>query len=235
MEYIDGKTFSQVLDAIPDHRLTLIETVTNLKPIFQALKRMHDTIWFDDNGVQHTGIIHRDVSPENIMFAKDGTVKLMDFGAARNASMRGTQKLTGIIKAGYAPPEQFIGSGEAGAQGPWTDIYALAATIYRSVTGIRPQSSQQRQIHDDLQLPSSLKTDISPAKESVLLKGMALDYHCRYQTIEKFYHDLIKKDDYQKDAPIPTPTDKKLIACWGNSDSFYFNHYGDRIFFWKSC
>ena len=202
MEFIEGQTFMNVLKSMPESRLTIDDVLANISPAIDALERIHNTPWKDDEGNAHSGLIHRDISPDNIMFAGNGSLKLLDFGAARTVSMQGEFVLTGIVKPGYAPTEQFIGSGTAGAQGPWTDVYALAATIYRAITGKVPigslqrQAALQQQSKDPLVPPSQLGIPITSTQEAVLLKGMAMDYHDRYQTVRQFYLDL-------KTASIP--------------------------------
>lgn len=200
MEFIEGQTFMSVLKAMPQGRLTLADVLANISAAVDALERIHNTPWKDNENKTHSGLIHRDISPDNIMFSSDGSVKLLDFGAARTVSMQGEYVLTGIVKPGYAPAEQFIGSGVAGAQGPWTDVYALAATIYRAITGKVPPSSIQRQAKDTLVPPSAMGVPILPQQETVLLKGLAMDYRERYQSIRQFYKELSIEA-----TPPPTP------------------------------
>lgn len=214
MEFVDGKTFLEVLNAMPDNRLELNDVIMNIKPIFKALERIHTTPWTDANGKVHSGIVHRDISPDNIMFPKSGSVKLMDFGAARTVSLQGEFELTGIVKPGFAPVEQFVRSGSKGAQGPWTDVYALAATIYRAITGVKPQDSRRRQMNDALKLPSALGINITTKQEQVLLKGMALDYHYRYQTVKEFYQALKNAMIIPPPPPPPPPPNSLTKVYW---------------------
>lgn len=201
MEFIEGQTFAQVLSnkkLVPDGRLTLQTVLANLKPIINILERIHHTPYTDDKGIQHSGITHRDISPENIMYAADGTVKLLDFGAAR-VSDPGDPP-TGIIKPGYAPLEQQLSvKGSESAQGSWTDVYALAATIYRAITGQVPSNALTRYASDDLVPPRAFGIDISAQKEQILLKGLAIKYQDRYQSVSQFYNDLIAPE---KQTPI---------------------------------
>ena len=86
--------------------------------------------------------LHRDIAPDNIIIRPDGTPVLLDFGAARHAVGQMSRTLTGIIKAGYSPHEQY--SSNSRLQGPWSDVYALGATLYRAVTGSPPAESTSR-------------------------------------------------------------------------------------------
>lgn len=218
MEFIEGQTLADVLSRQPNERLPLQTVLANLKPIVNILERIHHTPYNDDKGVQHPGITHRDISPENIMYASDGTVKLLDFGAAR-VSDPGDPP-TGIIKPGYAPPEQeLVTSGE---QGAWTDVYALAATIYRAVTGQIPLSATNRMGTDSLIQPHAMGIQITPQEEKVLLKGLALKTEDRYQSVGEFYNDFFKP--VEKAPPILS-----ISAFTKNGDNYnaIINYNGD--------
>ena len=106
-----------------------------LRPLLDALQVLH----------QHN-LIHRDIAPDNIIVRPDDTPVLLDFGAARQAFAAHSKTLTSIVKAGYSPPEQYQSGQDA--QGPWTDIYALGATLYWAITGIAPDAAPARQLGD---------------------------------------------------------------------------------------
>lgn len=223
MEFIEGQTFEQALRRMSDKRLPLNTVLPNLKPIIDILERIHHTPYIDDNGMQHTGITHRDISPENIMYASNGTVKLLDFGAAR-VSDPGYPP-TGIIKPGYAPLEQQLSvPGPDSAQGSWTDVYALAATIYRAITGQIPPNALIRSTSDSLIPPSAMGIQITPHEEQVLLKGLAVKYQDRYQSVSQFYNDLI--------TPIPIPKSPATLTVSeftknGNNYTAFVTYNGD--------
>ena len=121
------------------------------------------------------------------MLLENGGVKLMDFGAARAYTEFGEKSLSIVLKHGYAPEEQYR---THGVQGPWTDIYALCATMYKCITGITPVESLQRMQGDTLQRPSQLGIPIPPWVEYALMKGMAVFQRDRYQSIAEFCDDL---------------------------------------------
>ena len=205
MEFIEGQTFTEVLNNQPNKRMPLKVVLPNLASLVDILERIHHTPWKDDNGILHQGIIHRDISPENIMFdGVNGTVKLLDFGAARVSDPH--DPLTGIYKPGYAAYEQEVSTGlYAASQGSWTDVYAFAATIYRAITGQIPVGATQRSIQDTLALPSNMGIEITPKAEQVLLKGMAIKYIDRYQSVRQFYDDLVNSEEpVEKNHPTLT-------------------------------
>ena len=112
---------------------------------------------------------------------EDGEVRLIDFGCARDIE-RGNETLTITLKHGYAPIEQYQTSG---GQGPWTDVYALCATIYFCLVGQKPPQALNRiGSEKSLILPSKLGIDISPQREAAIIHGLNLSPKNRYQTME---------------------------------------------------
>ena len=102
-----------------------------LHPLLDALELMHAA-----------DFLHRDIAPDNVIVRPDGTPVLLDFGSARRAVAEASHSLTGIVKAGYSPPEQYSSDGRL--QGPWTDVYALGAMLYHAVTGRPPDEATLR-------------------------------------------------------------------------------------------
>ena len=123
-------------------------------------------------------IIHRDINPGNIFLCDKG-VKLIDFGAARMSETEFEKTRSIVITPGYAPPEQYQSKSR---QGPWTDVYALAATLYRMLTGKRPLESIDRMVDDQLEMPRALNEEIPEWLERVIMNGMALNSTLRFQT-----------------------------------------------------
>lgn len=150
-----------------------------LLPVMRTLDKIHES-----------GIIHRDISPDNIKFAQNdasGTgLKLMDFGSARDYLNRNTYTME--LKDGYAPLEQY----SEHEQGPWTDVYALSAVIYRGITGQRPMRSVRRAEHDDLRMPSQLGISIPPVIEEILKRGLSIRKENRYQKMASMIKDVEK-------------------------------------------
>lgn len=169
MEYLEGLTFRQF---IKQNGLFEPEDLfRRLLPLMESLGHIHQS-----------GVIHRDISPDNIMVLEDGSLKLLDFGAARNYKTAGGAQYTAIARENYAPGEQFERNGN---QGPWTDIYALCATIYEGVTGCPPESSVQRLFLDELKKPSELGISIGAAYEKIIMKGLEMAPANRYPSLEQ--------------------------------------------------
>lgn len=174
MKYLEGITLKQYLGkyGVIQFR-NLIEMML---PLLEALIEIHSQ-----------GLIHRDISPDNIMVQHNSKLKLMDFGAARDYTESGNKSLTVILKPGYAPPEQYQ---THGVQGPWTDIYALCATIYKCLTGITPPDAIARVMDDKFKEPDQLDGKLSPDIKKILWKGMNIFPEERYQDIVEFGEDV---------------------------------------------
>lgn len=132
--------------------------------------------------VHKKNLIHRDISPANLMLLEDGSVKVLDFGTARAQSLMGEKILSIMLKPGFAPEEQYRTHGE---QGPWTDVYAICATFYRLITGETPPPSTDRAFEDSIKLPSELGAKITPKQEDVLMKGLAVKSADRIQSMDE--------------------------------------------------
>ncbi|WP_200389321.1 protein kinase domain-containing protein [Thiocapsa imhoffii] len=128
-----------------------------------------------------SGLRHRNLSTDNIYIIRQGRVKLLDFGAARFAAGEHSRSLSIILKPGYAPEEHYRTRGK---QGPWTDVYGLAATLYRAITGTAPPEALDRLDEDELIAPSRLGIGIAPAQEAVLLKALAVRAAARYPSMQ---------------------------------------------------
>ncbi len=173
MEFLDGKDLRQYLKE--KGRLPAEHAVKLLLPVMESLEKVH-----------RQGLIHRDISPDNIrMVGKK--VKLLDFGAARDFSFEGNKTMTVMLKRGYAPIEQY---GAVESQGPWTDVYALCATLYLCITGRKPADALVRWENDPLQKPSQLGVTISSALENVIMKGLSVSAKDRYQSMNALVYGL---------------------------------------------
>ena len=189
MEYVEGTTFRDLVDQ-RGGRIPAGELLHVMEPLFSALEAMHKR-----------GLIHRDISPENLML-ENGDVRLLDFGCARE-SAGGEATMTIALKHGYAPVEQYQNKG----QGPWTDVYALSATLYYCLTGRRPPQSMDRLVEDDLVLPRKLGVDLTQRQERALVYGMGVRPRKRFQSVEELHAALYEGvlpegwDDIPDDPP----------------------------------
>ena len=174
MEYLEGITLKQYLRE--NQRIAPEDLIELLVPLIESLDEIHSQ-----------GMIHRDISPDNIMVLPDGRIKLMDFGAARDYTEFGEKSLSIVLKPGYAPPEQYQ---THGIQGPWTDIYALCATMYKCITGENPPDAIERVMDDSLKKISEFGIVIPTQEEAAIIKGMSVSAQDRYQNIKDFCEDL---------------------------------------------
>ena len=203
MEYIEGISLKEYLKQ-KGGKVSEEEALAILRPVLEALEKVHAA-----------GIVHRDISPDNIMltFMRQGNVeqagssdsapvpasaasatasaavygnisavKLIDFGAARMTSKNDQKSLTIILKHGYAPEEQYRSHGE---QGPWTDVYALCAVLYRMLTGKVPEPAMDRLFSDGLKSPEELGVKVSPAVSEAIMRGLAVKKEERIQSVRE--------------------------------------------------
>lgn len=174
MEYLEGRTLKEYLEL--NEKLSVEEAKEILHPIVTALKEVHAM-----------GIMHRDIAPDNIFLTNDGKVKLLDFGASRFATTSHSKSLSVIIKPGYAPVEQYRSRGD---QGPWTDVYSLAAVLYKMVTGITPEDAMERVEKEELKKPSKLGVKISKNAEHAIMNALNIKIEDRTQDTEIFEKEL---------------------------------------------
>lgn len=178
MEYLEGKTLKAYLEE--KGTLSVDEAREILHPVITALEDVHAL-----------GIIHRDIAPDNIYLTTDGRVKLLDFGASRFATTSHSKSLSVIIKPGYAPVEQYRSRGD---QGPWTDVYSLAATMYKMITGITPEDAMERVEKEELKKPSKLGIEIPKNIENALMNALNIKIEDRTQDIAAFEKELYHAD-----------------------------------------
>lgn len=186
MNFLTGETLR---DYLKEHRkISWEKTIQIMNPVINSLGTVHN----------HK-VIHRDISPDNIMLTNDGKVKLLDFGAAREVSQTDIKSLSVILKPGYAPEEQYRSKGQ---QGPWTDIYALCATMYCCISGVVPDDSMERMFEDKLKPLCEVEPACSVAISNVIAHGMAVRQKDRYQSIEELRKDLDKALANPDDASV---------------------------------
>ena len=189
MDYLEGRTLSAHLERAGG-RVGHETALAIARPLLDALGEIHEA-----------GVLHRDVDPANVYVTNRQQVVLLDFGAARQAVAEaegGQRSLSVVLKPGYAPYEQYASKGR---QGPWTDLYALAATLYRMLTGLVPQESTSRIMQDELRPVDELVRErygetIPPELARAVMWGLALRPEDRPQSVEDFQRAL-------GGAPVP--------------------------------
>ena len=174
MEYLDGQDLREYLEN--NGRLSFNDALKLLEPAIHCLGRVHAK-----------GIIHGDISPSNIMVLKNGEIRILDFGTARNQNKKEHYSASVMLKPGYAPEEQYRSNGEIG---PWTDVYAISATLYKLITGVTPDNSTDRVDKDLLVPPGKLGAELSKAQDIAILKGMALFSKDRTRSMEGLLEDF---------------------------------------------
>ena len=175
MEFLEGETLGERLKR--DKRIPEQEAVGIILPVLQALTEVH-----------RVGILHRDIAPNNIFLTKDGGVKLLDFGASRSVTGTHSKSLTVLYKEGYTPEEQYRSRGD---QGTWTDVYEVAATLYKMLTGTVPPGALERRRKDTLKLPSKMGIKVTKQTEQALLNALNVEVRYRTKTADAFMQELI--------------------------------------------
>jgi serine/threonine protein kinase len=158
-----------------------------LEPLLDALATVHAADY-----------LHRDIAPDNIMIRRDGQPVLIDFGSARGDIAKHTKTISALVKPGYSPFEQYASTSRQ--QGPWTDIYSLAATLYEGVTGRRPPDSPSRMVADEMVPPADAAlSSYRPRFLAAIGKALRLDISERPRSVAEWRAELL--------APLAQPAD----------------------------
>lgn len=187
MEFLEGVSLKEYISRAGG-RLPWQQAVEIGLCIIDALKDVHGA-----------KILHRDLSPDNVFMCDDGKIKLLDFGAARFTGLDDEKTRTIVLKMGFAPPEQYRSKSQ---QGPYTDIYALGATLYRAITGQTPDESVNRQDSinhnegDTLKPMSQFVEGIPDYLDNAVLRAMALEPTLRFQNVQQMADALQNKKSY---------------------------------------
>ena len=203
MDFIEGETLLKKLQK--NGPMDFDSCVKLMTPIMQALAEVHEH-----------GIIHRDISPDNIMVRPDGKLILLDLGAAKDLDIQGNdgsvQSSQMVAKHGFSPIEQYSKSGKVG---PWTDIYAMAATIYYCCTGILPPPATDRTIDDTL----ACQPRLTQAQFDILADCMRMRPQDRPQSMDTLLQMLTHPrweakaeppNPVEQETPPPEPTEPEV-------------------------
>lgn len=183
MEYLEGMTLEQFRKRNPEVDFDFCYKMLN--PVIKVLEHIHER-----------GLIHRDISPSNIMVLPDGRAKLLDFGSASRYDEPTDNEEILVLREGYSPIEQY----QKGVMpGPWTDVYAFCATFYYMLTGINPISADERVNEDKLEKPSQMGVDILGGQEDALMHGLAVSPDSRTKSMEQL------EDEMELRVPVIIP------------------------------
>lgn len=209
MEYVDGVSLENYVKS-KGGRISPEEANQILVPLMRSLGEVHKK-----------GIVHRDIAPDNILISGDGSVKLIDFGAARSSTGNKSMSMDVVVKHGFAPMEQYSRHGRVG---PYTDIYSMGATWYYAITGRIPPESIDRSEEDGLILPGILGVRLPEKQLNALLKALAVRAEDRYQSMEEFASEL----EFESESVVGTTRENLVTRAfdyleqgnWEKADSY---------------
>ena len=189
MEFLDGKNLKQMADGFGG-RIPAEVLIPVLEPLIRAFSKIHGK-----------GLIHRDISPDNIMMLEDGTVRLIDFGNARDTT--NNKSMTLAMKQGFAAPEQYKSRG----QGTFTDVYGLCATMYYCLTGKLPPQAMERLTGTPFYTPTELGVCIDAKWEKAIMDGLDLFVQKRIQTMDELWQQL-----YGEELVVPVQEEPQEVV-----------------------
>lgn len=165
------------------------------------------------------GVLHRDIAPDNIFITRDGTIKLLDFGTAKHAFAMDDAKSELMLKVGYAPIEQYVRNS---AQGPYTDLYAVAALFYRMLTGHTPPPADKRRENEHLVMPSQMGISLPKGAERAIKTCLEMYAMRRLQSAGEFIRLLngesfvpVPGNAVDPESNIPEEKQQHNFPTWG--------------------
>ena len=195
MDFVEGETLKSRLSRTGP--MSWQEAKAIFLPAVQAMEQVHSA-----------GLIHRDLSPDNLMLQPDGTVRILDLGAAKDLNTNSGASSMQVAKGGFSPLEQYT---QRGGSGTWTDVYAMAATLYYSLTGVLPPAAVDRVEEDPIRWDLPTLTALPKHVLMAMQKAMVVSAKKRTQTMGEFFQQLEDKGSPQKKtqpAPKPPKPDK---------------------------
>ncbi len=178
MEYLNGISLEEYIKK-SGGKLSVEEAMTIIDPVLRGLKVLHDR-----------SVIHRDINPRNILITADNKIKIIDFGTARFVE-ENERTRTNVVSDGYAPPEQYK---TKSIEGPYTDIYAVGATLYRMITGKTPTPVLERAMNDTMVTPMKVVSDVPGYVDVAIMKAMAIKPKLRFQSVDELVSALTSPD-----------------------------------------
>jgi serine/threonine protein kinase len=172
-----------------------------LAPLLEALETVHKG-----------DFLHRDIAPDNIIIRKDGSPVLIDFGSARGEIASHSKTVSALVKPGYSPYEQYATT--SSKQGPWTDIYAMGATLYHAVAGKRPPDSPSRMVNDDyIPAREAALSSYRPGFLAAIDKALQLEVTERPQSIAEWKTTLLSPEPKKEKGRLGLPARKPRTAA----------------------
>ena len=175
---------------------------------YDMLIKMADSVCDVLEKVHSVGLIHRDISPDNIFFCKNGLFKLIDFGAVKQSAFGDGHSATVILKHGYAPIEQYSQSGNVG---PWTDIYSVGATLYKLASGIKPPEAVNRVTEDTLVPLDQVNPSLPKSFSRAVMRALAVQVGDRLQSVTDFKQALHSEGETAQETVALDPDSPEYI------------------------
>lgn len=189
MDFVEGETLKARLEKTGP--LPWEQAKGIFLPAIQAMEQVHQA-----------GLVHRDISPDNLMLTPDGKVKILDLGAAKDLSVNNGASSMQVAKGGFSPFEQYT---QRGSSGPWTDVYAMAATVYFTLTGKLPPVATDRVVEDTISWEEPGLKALSAQALEALQKAMVISAKNRMQSMEELEKGLYSTTVKPEPAPAPQP------------------------------
>ncbi len=187
MEYVDGCSLKDYIKA--NGKMSGKQVLELMKPVINAISEVHKL-----------GIVHRDISPDNILFSKKGELVLIDFGSSRVRDIDLMRSMTVTFKRGFSPEEQYRSRGVLGA---WSDVYSLCATMYYMLTGLVPMESVERIVGGRIEsLENMSDIDITDKQKKGIMKGLEVEAKDRYQSVHQLYITLYDETEKHVDKNV---------------------------------
>lgn len=202
MEYLEGMDVKSILKQ------------SGNKKDYEWCRRVILTVLHTLKDIHKRGVLHRDIAPDNVFVTNEGVIKLIDFGAAKHASELANIRTEIVLKQGYAPIEQYS---KTAPQGPYTDLYAVAALFYRMLTGMKPIPANNRVNEDSLIPPSSMGIELPEQAELAMMCCLNVKPQYRLQTAGDFMEALGGQNFqpvYEPEwiLPPPPPEHGRLVS-----------------------
>ena len=189
MDFVEGETLKARLEKTGP--LPWEQAKGIFLPAIQAMEQVHQA-----------GLVHRDISPDNLMLTPDGKVKILDLGAAKDLSVNNGASSMQVAKGGFSPFEQYT---QRGSSGPWTDVYAMAATVYYTLTGKLPPVATDRVVEDTISWEEPGLKALSAQALEALQKAMVISAKNRMQSMEELEKGLYSTAVEPAPTPVPQP------------------------------